>query len=180
MDRHRAPAMIRDSICFGAHVDGACAVGSDRPKVLAVKATFDAAGLQCSEVEADTSRQVFTDHQLDHESGMLSLEASGIWRFRRGLEFASCQKQLAGKQVAKLIGHITWSCPLRRPAFVSRQCWVSCFTYLRTPKRTVVACSRAGIPMDRVIAAALYLQPCQSLVTVGLCYRCLGSYAPLV
>ena len=28
--------------------------------------------------------------------------------------------------------------------------------------------------MDRVIAAALYLQPSQSLIAVGLCHRCLG------
>ena len=64
MVRHRAPAMTWDSICFGVDVDGVCAVGSDRPKVLsamaAVKATLDATGLQCLEVEADTSRQGFT------------------------------------------------------------------------------------------------------------------------
>ena len=35
MDRHRAPAMTRDSICFGVYVDGVCAVGCDLPKVLA-------------------------------------------------------------------------------------------------------------------------------------------------
>ena len=95
MDRHRAPAMTRDSICFGVFVDGVCAVGCDRPKVLAamtaVKATLDAAGLQCSEVEAGISRQIFTGLQLDHESGILSLEDSRIWRLRRGLEFAACQ-----------------------------------------------------------------------------------------
>ena len=118
MDRHRAPAVTRDSICFGVYVEGVCAVDCDRPKVLsaivAVKATLDAAGLQCSEVEADTSRQVFTGLQLDHETEILSL-ASRIWRLRHGLEFAACQKQLTGDQVAKLIGHITWSCLLRRP-----------------------------------------------------------------
>ena len=112
--------MTRDSIVFGVYVDGVCAVGCDRPKVLAamkaVKATLDATGLQCSEIEADTSRQVFTGHQLDHESGKLSLEDSRIWRLRHGLEFAACQKHLAGDQVAKFIGHITWGCLLRRPA----------------------------------------------------------------
>ncbi len=60
MDRHRAPAMSRDSICFGVNVDGVCAVvGCNRSKHLAaleaVKVTLDAAGLQCSEVEADTA-----------------------------------------------------------------------------------------------------------------------------
>ena len=105
LDRHRAPAMTRDSICFGVYVDGVCAVGCDRPKVVsameAVKATLDAAGLKCSEVEADTSRQVFTGLHLDHETGILSLEASRIWRLRHGLEFAACQKQLTGDQVVK-------------------------------------------------------------------------------
>ena len=95
-------------------------MGCNRQKVLAaleaVKATLDAAGLQCSEVEADTSKEVFTCLQLDHETGTLSLEASRIWRLRRGLESAARQKQLTGDQVAKLIGHITWSCLLRRPA----------------------------------------------------------------
>ena len=67
--------MTRDSIFFVVYVDGVCAMGCDRPRVLAameaVKATLDAAGLQCSELEADTSRQVFTGLQLDHESGIL-------------------------------------------------------------------------------------------------------------
>ena len=62
IDRHRAPSVARDSICFGVYVDGVCAAGCDRPEVLsammAVKATLDAAGLQCLEVEAATSKQV--------------------------------------------------------------------------------------------------------------------------
>ena len=120
MDCHQALAMSHDSICFEVYVDGVCAVVCDRSKVLAamaaVKATLDSAGLQCSEVEADTSRQVFTRLRLDHESGILSLEASRFWRLRHGLEFAACRKHLTGDQVAKLIGHITWSCLLRRPA----------------------------------------------------------------
>ena len=82
----------------------------------AVKAALDAAGLQCSEVEADTSSLVITGQQLDHESGILSLEASRIWRLRHGLEFAARQKQLTGDQVVKLIAHITWNCLLRRLA----------------------------------------------------------------
>ena len=61
-DRHRASVMTRDSVCFGVYVNGVCAVGCNRPKVLAaleaVKATSDAAYLQCSEVEADTSKQI--------------------------------------------------------------------------------------------------------------------------
>ena len=74
MDRHWAPAMTRDSICLGVYVDGVCAVGCNRQKVLAaleaVKATLDAAGLQCSEIESDTSKQVFTSLQLNHETGL--------------------------------------------------------------------------------------------------------------
>ena len=60
MDRHRTPAMSRDSICFGVYVDGVCAVGCNRSKLLAaleaVKVTLDAAVLRCSEVESDTSK----------------------------------------------------------------------------------------------------------------------------
>ena len=103
MDRHRAPAMSRDSICFG--VKGVCAVGCNRLKVLAaleaVKVILDAAGLQCCEVEADTSKQVFTRLQLDHKTGVLSLEASRIWRLRGGLEFAARQRHLTGDRVAR-------------------------------------------------------------------------------
>ena len=116
---HGSPLGACDDSSFGIYVDGVCAVGCDRPKVLsameAVKATVDAAGLQCFEDEADASRQDFTGLRLDHETGILSLQASRIW-LRHGLEFAACQKQLTGDQVAKLIGHITWSCLLRRPA----------------------------------------------------------------
>ena len=53
---------------------------------------------------------------MDHKTGVLSLEASRIWRLRRGLEFAARQRHVTGDQVAKLIWHITWSCLLRRPA----------------------------------------------------------------
>ena len=87
--------MTPDSTCFGVYVDGVCAVGCNRSKVLAaleaVKVALDAAGLQCSEVEADTSKQIFTRLQLGHKTGVLSLEASRIWRLRRGLECAARQ-----------------------------------------------------------------------------------------
>ena len=75
-----------------------------------MKAILDAAGLQCSEIECDTSKQVFTGLQLNHENRILSLEASRIWKLRLGLELAARQRHLAGDQVAKLIGHNTWSC----------------------------------------------------------------------
>ena len=71
-----------------------------------LQATLDAAGLQCSEVEADTSKQVFTGLQLDHKTGVLFLEASRIWRMRRGLVHAARLRHFRGDQVAKLIGHI--------------------------------------------------------------------------
>ena len=177
MDRPWAPAMSRDSICFGVYVDGVCAVGCDRPKVLsamlAVKATLDAAGLHCSEVEADTSKQVFTGLQLDHKTGLLSLKASRIWRLRRGLEHAARQRHLTGDQVAKLIGHITWSCLLRRPALSLINAG---YRFARTfgPRSgPATARSRTGIPLDCVITAASHLQSCQSLVAVGLCHSCL-------
>ena len=68
MDRHRAPAMARDSMCFGVYVDGVCAVGCNRSKVQAaleaVKVTLDAAGLQCC-----TSKQVFTGLRLITKPG---------------------------------------------------------------------------------------------------------------
>ena len=75
--------------------------------------------------------------------------------------------------MAKLIGHITWSCLLRRSCFVSHQCRVSFRTYLRTSKRTGIACGPPGIQMDRITTASSHLQSCQSLVTVGVCCRCL-------
>ena len=111
MDHHRAPAMSRESICFGVYVDGVCAVGCNRSKVLAaletVQVTLDAAGLQYSEVESDASKQVFAGLQLDHKTGVLLLGASRIWRLRRGLEYAARQRHLTGDPVVKLIGHIT-------------------------------------------------------------------------
>ena len=98
MDRHRAPAMSGDSICFGVFVDGVCAGGCNRSKVVAtLEVTLvDAAGLQCSETGSDTSQQVFTGLQLDHKTRVLSLEASRIWRLRRGLECAARQRHLSG------------------------------------------------------------------------------------
>ena len=114
MDRHRAPAMTRESICFGVYVDGVCAVGCDRPRLGRRLWTL----LACSVLRLRLIHpgKFFTGLQLDHESWILSLEASRIWWLRHGLEFAANQKQLTGEQVAKRIGHITWSCLLPRPA----------------------------------------------------------------
>ena len=67
-------------------------------------------------MRADTSKQVFTGLQLDHKTGVLSLEASRIWQLRRGLKYAARQRHVTGDQLAKLIGHITLSCLLRRLA----------------------------------------------------------------
>ena len=96
---------------------GSAAVGCNRQKVSAageaVKASLHAAGLQCFDVEADVSRQVFTRLHLNHETGLLSLEASRIWRLWTLLRI---KKILTSDQVAKLIGHTTWSCLLRRLA----------------------------------------------------------------
>ena len=78
MDRHGALAMSQDEICFGVYADGVCAV------LETVKVTLDAIGLQCSEVESDTSKQVFTGLQLDHKTGVfvagsLSHLAAAAW-----------------------------------------------------------------------------------------------------
>ena len=85
MDHHRVPAMSLDSVS----VDGVCAVGCNRQKVLAtmcaVKASLNASGLQCSEVEADSSRQILTGLHVHQETGLLSMEASRKCRLRLAL-----------------------------------------------------------------------------------------------
>ena len=99
MGRHRPPAMSWDSICFGVHVDGICAVELQPLEgwccIGGCEGELGRAGLQCSEVGL-TSKQVFTSLQLDHKTGVLSLEASRIWRLRRGLEYAARQSHLTG------------------------------------------------------------------------------------
>ena len=50
-------------------------------------------GLQCSEIEADTSKQVFTGLWLDHKTRILSLEAY-LGRLRIGSEFAGRHRYL--------------------------------------------------------------------------------------
>ena len=78
---------------------------------------MDAAGLQCSEVESDTSKQVFTGLQLNHEDwdivvGSFSNLAVASWS-----GVATRQRHLTGDQVAKLLRR----CP------VTHQCWISFF-----------------------------------------------------
>ena len=176
MDRHRAPAMTRDSVCFGVYVHSVCAVDCNHSKVLAaldaVKMTLDAADLQCSEVEADTFKQVFTGLQLDHKTGVLSLEASRIWRLRHGLEFAACQRHPPGDQVAKSTGHITWSC-LLRPALSPTNAGYRFARAFGPRSGWVWPAVAQEFRWIYVTAAASHLQSCQSLVTVGLCYGCL-------
>ena len=100
--------------------------------------------------------------QLDHKTGVLSLEASCIWLLRRCLEFAERQRHLAGHQVAKLIGHITWSCLLRRPALSLINARESFSAHFWTSKRVGMARSHSGIPLDCVVTAASHLQSGQS------------------
>ena len=128
------------------------------------------ARLQSYGVETVASMYVLTDFELDHKTGVPSLEAFRVWRLRRGLECAAHQRHLTVDQVAKLIGHITWSCLLRRPAFVSHQCLVSFCAHFRTSKLADLARSRPGIPLDCVSTAASHLQPYQSLVSMVLCH----------
>ena len=100
---------------------------------------------------------------------------------------AARQRRLAGDQVAKLVGHITWSCLLR---FSALSLINAGYRFARTfgPRSGRLWPSRrARTPLDGVIAATSHLQPCQPLVDVGPCYRCLGwstqglrSHAPLV
>ena len=143
------------------------------------KETLDAAGLQVSEVEADASKQVFSGFQLDHKPGVVSLEVSHL-AVATWSEHAARQRRLTGDQ-----DHVELQAA--SSCLVSHQCWVSFCTYRWTPKRTVVACRCARVPMDGVIASTSLFQPCKFLVAVGLCYRCLGwntwelgSHEPLV
>ena len=182
MDRQRAPSMARDSMCFG---------GCDRPEVLsavmAVKATLDAADLQVSEVEADASKQVFLGLQLDHKPGVLSLEASRIWRLRVVWSMLHVKDILRCDQVAKLIGHTTWSCLLRRPALSPINAG---YRFPRTFGPRSGRLWPAVAQEFRWIASLLpllSLQPCQFLVAVvhatdasGWNTWGLRSHAPLV
>ena len=155
MDRHRAPAMSGDSICSGVYVDGVCAGSCNRSKVVAaleaVKVTLvDAAGLQCSEVGSDTSQQVFTGLQLDHKTGVLSLEAS------LHLAAAAWSRKAS---FGRLSGQVDWAHHLELPAasssLVSRQCKISLRAHLRASKRAGLARRRPGIPLDCVLIALL-------------------------
>ena len=180
MDHHQALAMTRDSVCFGLYVDGVCAVGCNRPKVLAaleaVKATLDAAGLHVLRL------------RLMHPS-----KFSQVFNCFAYLAIVTWPEVCCASKTSywRPGGQINWAHHLELLAasscLVFHQCWVLFCTYFRTPKRAVMARGRPGIPMDRVTTAAFHLQPCQSLVTVGLCYRCfwwstwgLWSYASLV
>ena len=119
-------------------------------------------GLQCSEIEADTSKLVFTGLWLDHKTRILSLEAYRIGRLRIGSEFAARHRYLTGDQVAKL------SCVV---FLISHQCRVSFCKYFRTSKRAGVARSRPEISMDCVTTTDSQLRSCQPLVSRGYMLR---------
>ena len=161
----RLAAMPRDSICFGVYVDSVCVVGCNRTKVPAaleaVKVALDAAGLRCSEVETDTSKQVFTGLQLNHKTGVPPLEASRIWRLRRGLEYAARERDiLRGIRWPSYWAHHL-ELPGASSCLVSHQCRVSFCAHFRILKRAGLARSRPGNPLDCVISAASHLQSCR-------------------
>ena len=106
-------SMTRDSICFGFYVDGVCAVGCDRPRVLtAMEAVKGDVGrfFSCSVLRLRLIHPGKFSWRLSWitSPGILSLDPRVSGGLRYGLEFAARQKQLTGDQVAKLIGHITW------------------------------------------------------------------------
>ena len=109
----------RDVPGFGlpcVYVDGVRAVGCNRQKVLAamdaVKAALDTAGLQCSEVEADVTRQVFTGLQLNHETVWLSLDASRIWR-PPCCVVLHCRSSMLGTGLRKRLVRVVVNCGQR-------------------------------------------------------------------
>ena len=172
MDRHRAPAMSRDSICFGVYVDGVCAVGCNHSKVLAaldaVKVTLNAAGLRLSLTYQRKYSQVF--------SWIIRL---GFCRWKP-LASGGCDvvwSMLHGKGILRASGQVDWArleLPAASSGLVSLQCRVSLRAHFRTSKRAGMARSRPGIPLDCVIIATSHLQSCQSLVAMGLRHGRLG------
>ena len=157
MDRHRAPAMSRDSICFGVCVDGVCAVGCNHSKVLAaseaVKVTLDAAGLRLSLTYQRKCSQVFS-----------WITRLGFCRWKP-LASGGCDvvwSMLHGKGILRASGQVDWAHHLELPAassgLVSLQCRVSLRAHFRTSQRADMARSRQGIPLDCFITSASHLQ----------------------
>ena len=65
-----------------------------------------------------TAREVQKLKKIEwsQSSSQLQKPTSSLTLCSTWFEYAARQRHLTGNQVAKLIGHITWSCLLRRPA----------------------------------------------------------------
>ena len=114
MDRHRAPAMSRDSICFGVDVDGVCVVGCNHSKVLAaseaVKVSLDAAGLRLSLTYQRKCSQVFS-----------WITKLGFCRWKP-LASGGCDvvwSMLYGKGILRASGQVDWAHHLELPGALS-------------------------------------------------------------
>ena len=161
MDRHRAPAMSRDSICFGVYVDGVCAVGCNHSKVLAaleaVKVTLDAAGLRLSLTYQRKYSQVFSWITRLGFCRWKPLGSGGcdvVW------SFAARLRHLTWDQVAKLIGPITWSCLLRRPAlFLTNAGYRSARTFGPRSGRVWPAVARNSVGLRHYCRFSLAILP---------------------
>ena len=172
-----SPRLLRRSwitVCLGVKVDGVCAVGCNRQKVLAavdaVKASLDAAGLQCSEDEADASRQVFSGLQLNHETGLLSLEASRTWRLRLSLEFCRAPK----------ISHRQSSCQVNRGLVGSVQAIFQSMPFDRTAFENVPSILLQPKSARNIMFGGVWRKPREILLggkasVMGLRHACRSS-----
>ncbi|CAK0869005.1 unnamed protein product [Prorocentrum cordatum] len=84
-------------------------------KLETVYGAFNAAGLQCKEMEPPSDHQKFTGLIFDRESGRISLGRSRMWKIRQALLCQASQRYATGKELASLVGHFNWAALLRRP-----------------------------------------------------------------
>ncbi|CAK0792247.1 unnamed protein product, partial [Prorocentrum cordatum] len=102
-----------------AYVDGVAVIGSKYDAVVSqletVHGAFNAAGLQCKEMEPPSDHQKFTGLIFDRESGRISLGRSRMWKIRQALLCQASQRYATGKELASLVGHFNWAALLRRP-----------------------------------------------------------------
>ena len=78
------------------------------------KSILESHGLPVHEVVNCSTNVDYVGLHFDGDSHEISLSWNRIWRLRLGIQHALKISRMSGKQLERLVGHITWAMLLRR------------------------------------------------------------------
>ena len=145
------PAVIDNGhkLALGGYLDNFIVVGHCRIRVTAalqkIVRTLQGQGMVVHEVQAASLHNEFVGIEFRGQGHVVAVRARRIWKLRAALRAVVRRGTCSPKTMEVLVGHITWSCLLRREALsILSAVYVFSSLQEKRPNRIVEKC-REGI-----------------------------------